>query len=79
MLTNEHSIFICIVVGFIPYFVKKKRTTGGYALEIRALFWSVQWTNFQLTVHVPLIERLQRIIWVVITHLHEDDDNHMQE
>jgi hypothetical protein len=77
MLANEQVILICVVVGFIPYFVKKQWTKERHTLEIRALFWSVHYTGRQWTLRVPLIERIRRTIWMVITHLREDD--HSQE
>ena len=75
MLTSEQVVFLCVVAGFIPYFVKRRHTRGGHVLEVRGLFWSVKYTSRQLTVRVPLIERLRRAIWTVITHLREDDDD----
>ena len=79
MLTNEHLIFICVVVGCIPYVVKKQRTKGGYILEVRALFWSLYRTDKQWTIRVSLIERLRQTIWTVIMHLravdHSKDDD----
>lgn len=78
MLTNEQVIWLCVAAGFIPYFFKKQQIRGRLALEIRALFWSVWYTNRQCIIRIPLIERLQRMIWTIITHLREDDD-HTQE
>jgi hypothetical protein len=75
MLANEQLIWICVVVGFIPYFIKKQRTKVGPVLDVRALFWSVQYTGQQWTIRVPLIERLRRVIWIVITHLRDNDDD----
>lgn len=73
MSASEPATVICIVVGFIPYLVKRQRAKGGHVLEVRALFWSVQYTSRQWTIRVPLIERLRNTIWTVIMHLRKDD------
>jgi hypothetical protein len=73
MLTNEQLILIGVVVGFIPYFVKKQQTKRRHVLEVRALFWSVQYAGQQWIIRVTLIERLRRSIWTVIAHLREDE------
>ena len=75
MLANEQLIWVGVVVGFIPYFIKKQRTKGGLVLDVQALFWSVQYTSQQWTIRVPLIERLRRVVWIVITRLRDNDDN----
>ena len=72
MLTNEQVIWLCVVAGFIPYFFKKQQIRGKLVLEIRALFWSVQYNNRQWIVRVPLIERLRHVIWIVLKQLRED-------
>lgn len=77
MLANEQVILICVVIGCIPYFVKKQHIRGKHVVEIRALFWSVQHTDRQWIIYVPLIERLRSTIWAVILHLRDDD--HLQE
>ena len=77
MSINEQSILIYVLVGFIPYFVKKQWAKEKHALEVRALFWSVEYTNWQWTIRVPLIEQLRHAIWIVIMHLREN--NHSQE
>ena len=73
MLPNEQLLLICFVVGFIPYFVKRRQSRGEHILEIKALFWSVQYTSRQWIVRVSLIERLRRAIWAIIMHLRDDD------
>ena len=78
MLANEQVIWLCVAAGFIPYFFKKQQIRGGFTLEIQALFWSVRYTNRQWIIRIPLIERLRRVIWTVITQLREDDDDHTQ-
>jgi len=77
---NEQPIWIGVVVGFLPYFIKikKQRTKGELVLEVWALFWSVQYTRQQLTIYVPLVVRLRRVIWIIITHLRDNDDNQSQ-
>lgn len=77
MLPYEQLVLICFVVGFIPYFVIRRQSKGEYILEIKALFWSVQYTSRQWVVRVSLIERLRHAIWIIIMHLREVD--HLQE
>lgn len=80
MLANERIIVISLIVGCIPYLIKKLPTRGGHALEIRALFWSVQYTTHrQWIARIPLIERLWQAIWTIITHLYEGDNDHSQK
>ena len=77
MLVSEQVILMSVIVGFIPYVIKWQRTRGGNVLEVRALFWSVQCTDRQWTIRIPLIERLRHAIWMVILQLREGD--HSQE
>jgi hypothetical protein len=73
MLTSEQEILMGVLVGCIPYLIKRRHIRGGHVLEVQALFWSVQYTSRQWTIHVPLIERLRHAIWTMIMHLREDD------
>lgn len=72
MRINAHAIWVYIVVGFIPYSMERRQTSGGHTLEIRALFWTLQHTRRQWTIHIPLIQRLRDGIWTVIRHLQKD-------
>jgi hypothetical protein len=75
MLTTEHAIFLSIVVGFMPYFVKKRYNRGKHTAEIRAFFWSLEYsTDKGWTLRIPFIEGVQKAIWTVVTHLHSDRD-----
>lgn len=72
MFTHEQLILVGI--GLLPYSIKKQRTKEGCALAVRALFWSVQYATSQgWTIRVPLIERLQHTIWIMITHQRDND------
>ena len=77
MLASEQVILMGVVVGFIPYFIKRQQIRGGHVLEVRALFWSARYTSRQWTIRIPLIERLRHAIWAAILHLREGD--HSQE
>jgi len=77
MLVSEQVIWVSVLLGFIPYIIKWQQIRGGHVLEVRALFWSVQYTSRQWTIRIPLIERLRHVIWMVILQLREGE--HSQE
>ncbi len=75
---NGSEIWIWLVVGIVPYYVTWQRVRNGRILKVRALFWSLevllgQGGRYQLTMHVPLINRLQSAIWAAIMHLRADE------
>lgn len=63
---NEHSIWIGLVLGLVPYWVVWQSASGGIrTLEIRAVFWSLvvrRQRNREIdwVLHIPLLERFRR-------------------
>lgn len=63
---NEHTIWISLVLGLVPYWVLQQSAPGGvWSLEVRALFWSLavrrqQSGRYDWALHIPLIERLRQ-------------------
>ncbi len=75
MIMNEQVVWICLIGGLIPYFITRRQIRGKHVLEVRALFWSLQYSDQQWVVYIPFIKRLQRAIWNVIMRLQEDGDS----
>lgn len=72
------NTYFYLVVGLIPYFIRKQQVKSKPALEIRALFWSFQSIGSNWTVCSPIIKQLQKVVWVTVTGL-RDDNNDMSE
>lgn len=76
---NEWEIWIWLVVGLVPYHVKKAYLSGGKStLEVRALFWSLRMLRRRSgrtdwSVRIPLVERLRETIWAVVAQFRGDE------
>jgi len=69
--------WIWFVVGLVPYYVNIQRVRSGWILHVRGLFWSLEIQRLprgrkQWTLHIPLIKRIRKAIWVAIIHLQGD-------
>lgn len=53
-----------LVVGFIPYFIKRQQMKDEQMLVVKALFWrlTVRWKKGQCSweVYIPFIEHLRQ-------------------
>jgi hypothetical protein len=73
-----NNLWIWLIVGLIPYYIKKQPSRNGWILQIRALFWSLELHRPRVglnkwTIRVPLIERLRSAVWAAIVPLQGDD------
>jgi hypothetical protein len=63
---NEHTIWLGLLLGLVPYWVVRQSAPGGvWSLEIRALFWSLvvrrqRNGRYDWALHLPLTERFRR-------------------
>jgi hypothetical protein len=78
MTMNRNEVFIWLVVGLVPYRIKRQYLAGNVrTLEVQALFWSLvvrlrasglhDWT-----LRVPLIEQMKKAIWAAVMQLWGD-------
>lgn len=69
-----NNIWTWLIVGLIPYSIKKHQGKDGQTLEIQAWFWDAQvylWHTggYDWTLHIPLIKRLYDTAWAVVMWL----------
>ena len=75
MNISQVDIRILLALGFVPYYISRKRLAdGSRRVQIRALFWSFETRKppkgpRSWTLHVTLIERLRDAVWAVADHV----------
>jgi hypothetical protein len=79
---SEVTWLLSLLVGIVPYSIKRHQRPGGEVLHIRALSWSVllhwkQSGGCDWTIHIPLIERAQHLFWGALGKLHEEQQAHL--
>jgi hypothetical protein len=85
MEMNENQILISLILGILPYWIRRTHETGGeWTLTINALFWSLtihrRWDGRRdWTLRVPLINKLADAIWAAIMRLRDKDDDEPKE
>jgi hypothetical protein len=81
MTMNELQIQIGLLVGLLPYKIKRQHQAGGRrTLELRALFWSLtvqrrRGGRHDWVLRVPAIERLRDAAWAALDRLRGGDDD----
>jgi hypothetical protein len=74
----RNNLWIWLMVGLIPYYIRSQNVKSGRSLHIRAMFWSLEILyqhhgRRQWILCVPLIKRLHHAAWMAIKHLERDD------
>ncbi len=72
-----NNIWIWLVVGLIPYYIKKQQRKNGWMLQVHALFWSLEMhcshgEPKQWIWRILLVRQLRKAVWATILHLQED-------
>ncbi len=62
---NGNEIWIWLIVGLVPYYIKRQQGKDEQTFEVRAIFWSLvicqrHRGQHQWIVRIPLIERLRK-------------------
>ena len=77
-MNKTYMMIGLVVLGFVPWWVRRVRVRGGWRQEIKATFWSVTITrktrrngqkSTSWTVRVALIEKLRDVIWAIVSQL----------
>lgn len=67
---NVNEIWLCLLMGLVPYRVERQCLEGMYKLEIKALYWLLACISTDKThqwiIQLPLIERLRNVAWAVL-------------
>lgn len=79
MFDNTHWFWF--VLGFVPYWIDRKRVRAGWQFTIRALFWTLtvtrrsgkrqgrRWRRTSWRFRLPIIEKLRQAVWAAVMSL----------
>ena len=79
MFHNLHWFWF--VLGFVPYWVERKRIRHGWQLTVRALFWTLtitrrsfkrrrrRRTRTSWRFRLPIVEKLRQAVWAAVISL----------
>lgn len=80
-MNPQENVIFWLVLGIVPYKVRRLKKKSNLDIEIRALFWSLTYhehkrKHYDIAFRIAIIEKARSIVWSVINQLKETGSNY---